>query len=314
MTSNWPFPLPSRGLKYGRLIYDLERSLFIAVVRGKICWIPHSVCCHCHNMHKYACVQYIHPGRYEVVVIGWSTPVWRIIIEWWMLAQRMRPSTDATTHAHDVFWWEVDAMIPDDRLLDSGVVHHFEMNACQTDVSSSPCWSMPIDWLPNGFVTFITPKWSIVGLWCGASLRNECLPNGHVQLPMQKHVDHWWVHSGAAHHHDGTPAWWCRNWATNSGVAHHHQMMNASCPTELSLSWLRMIDFWTLVWCIMTKWMLAQRICPELIMKQNPCPTDVPITHIHLGYIWWHSHRMCSSPNAEHTLIMWSVALGVMSS
>jgi len=29
-----------------------------------------------------------------------------------MLAQRMRPSTNAMTHAHDVFWREVDAMIP----------------------------------------------------------------------------------------------------------------------------------------------------------------------------------------------------------
>jgi hypothetical protein len=35
-----PFSLPSRGLKYGRMIYDLERALFIAVAgqeMGKIC-------------------------------------------------------------------------------------------------------------------------------------------------------------------------------------------------------------------------------------------------------------------------------------
>ena len=244
-------------------------------------------------------------------MIDFWTLVWCIIIEWWMLAQRMCPQLPMLKHA--------------DRLI-----------SCWRNHSG---WSIVGLWcgasfrnecLPNGCVQLPMLKhadrliaqrichfhgsgWSIAGLWCGASLRNECLPNGHVQHPMRKHVDHWWVHSGASHHHDGTPAWWCRNWATNSGVAHHHQMMNA-CPTDLSLSWLRMIDFWTLVWCIMTKWMLAQRICPELIMKQNPCPTDVPITHIHLGYIWWHSHRMCSSPNAEHTLIMWSVALGVMSS
>jgi hypothetical protein len=81
MTSNRPFPLPSRGLKYGRQIYGLEHALFIAVVgqeMGQICWILHSVCCHRHNMHAS---QYIHPGRYDVVVIGWCTPVWRIIIE-----------------------------------------------------------------------------------------------------------------------------------------------------------------------------------------------------------------------------------------
>jgi hypothetical protein len=35
-------------------------------------------------------------------------------------------------------------MAPDDRLLDSGVVHHYEMNACPTDMSSTPCESMSI--------------------------------------------------------------------------------------------------------------------------------------------------------------------------
>ena len=40
LASNQPFSLPSRGLKYGRMIYDLERALFIAVAgqeMGKIC-------------------------------------------------------------------------------------------------------------------------------------------------------------------------------------------------------------------------------------------------------------------------------------
>ena len=72
----------------------------------------------------------------------------------------------------------------------------------------------------------MTLLWLVGVRRCGASSSNdECLPNECVHLPMRRH-------------------------------------MRMMCFGERSMQWFRMIDCWTLVWCIISKWMLAQRMCP----------------------------------------------------